>query len=123
LQTQIDALITRADVTWTDIGGLAETKRAIQLAFGIAVAQKLDGLRLDSIQNVLLYGPPGTGKTLLARAVAGEIKAAFFTAKPSDLMSKWVGESEQNIARLFDEARRHERAIIFPDEVLGRRTI
>jgi transitional endoplasmic reticulum ATPase len=54
---------------------------------------------------------------MLARAVAGEVDAAFFTVKPSEIMSKWVGEAEQNVSRLFSEARRHPRAVIFIDEV------
>jgi len=67
--------------------------------------------------GLLLYGPPGTGKTLLARAVAGEIDAPFFTVKPSEIMSKWVGEAEKNIEKLFTDARAHPRAVIFIDEV------
>ncbi|MEZ6187052.1 MAG: ATP-binding protein [Planctomycetota bacterium] len=67
--------------------------------------------------GILLYGPPGTGKTLMARAVAGEIDAAFFTVKPSEIMSKWVGDSEQNVQRLFSAARSHERSIVFIDEI------
>jgi len=54
---------------------------------------------------------------MLARAVAGEIDAAFFTVKPSEVMSKWVGEAEQNVARLFQAARGHPRTVIFIDEV------
>lgn len=117
LQAQIDALITRADVTWTDIGGLAETKRAIQLAFGIAVAQKPEGLRLDSIQNVLLYGPPGTGKSLLAAAVSGGLKATFFNVSASKVLSKWFGESPRLISTLYATARRRAPSVIFLDEL------
>ena len=67
--------------------------------------------------GILLWGPPGTGKTMMARAVAGEIEAAFFTVKPSEIMSKWVGDSEQNIEKLFKSARSHERSIVFIDEI------
>ncbi len=67
--------------------------------------------------GVLFYGPPGTGKTMLARATAGEIDAAFFRVSPADLLSKWVGEAEQNIKKLFDAAAAEKRAIIFIDEI------
>jgi len=67
--------------------------------------------------GILLYGPPGTGKTLIARAVAGEIQAAFFSIKPSEVMSQWVGVAEQNVARLFSEASAYEVSVIFIDEM------
>ena len=117
LQIQIDALVTRADVTWSDIGGLADTKRSIQLAFGIAVAQKPDGLRLDSIQNMLLYGPPGTGKSLLAAAVSGGLQATFFNVSASKVLSKWFGESPRLISTLYATARRRAPSVIFLDEL------
>ncbi|MCU0724553.1 MAG: ATP-binding protein [Planctomycetes bacterium] len=66
--------------------------------------------------GLLLYGPPGTGKTLLARATAGEIDAAFYTVRPSDVLSKWVGEAEKNVAALFAEARARPRSVVFIDE-------
>lgn len=107
------------EIRFADVAGLEEAKHQIRLRliYPLEHPKKAARYGIKRGGGVLLYGPPGTGKTLLARAVAGEINAAFFTPKPSDLMSKWVGESEQNIARLFDEARRHERAIIFLDEV------
>jgi SpoVK/Ycf46/Vps4 family AAA+-type ATPase len=67
--------------------------------------------------GILLYGPPGTGKTMIARAVAGEIEAAFFSIKPSEVMNQWVGLSEQNIGRLFAEADRYPLSVIFIDEI------
>ena len=67
--------------------------------------------------GVLLYGPPGTGKTMLAKATAGELDATFFRISPADILSKWVGEAEQNMKKLFDAAANEERAVIFIDEI------
>ena len=102
-----------------DVAGLEEVKEQIRIRM-IYPFTHPDLARRFGIKKgggILLYGPPGTGKTMLAKAVAGEIDAAFFTVKPSEIMSKWVGEAEQNVARLFLEARKHEQAIIFIDEV------
>lgn len=63
-----------------------------------------------------MYGPPGTGKTLLARAVANESSANFISAKGSELLSKWYGESEQLVAEVFRKARQVAPAVIFLDE-------
>src|SRR5207245_4708386 len=67
--------------------------------------------------GVLLYGPPGTGKTMLAKATAGEIYATFFRISPADVLSKWVGEAEQNIKKLFEAGAGEPRSIIFIDEI------
>ena len=74
--------------------------------------------------KILLYGPPGTGKTLVARAIAGEIDAPFYSVSCHDFISKWLGESSQKLNNLFDEVEKHEKAIIFFDEfdsVAGKR--
>ena len=54
---------------------------------------------------MLLYGPPGTGKTMIAKAIAGELDATFFVISPAEILSKWVGEAERNIKKLFDAAK------------------
>jgi transitional endoplasmic reticulum ATPase len=109
----------KPNLVLSDVAGLEEVKEQIRIRmiypFTHPELAKRFGIKKGG--GILLYGPPGTGKTMLAKAVAGEIDAAFFTVKPSEIMSKWVGEAEQNVAKLFSEARNHERAIIFIDEV------
>ena len=67
--------------------------------------------------GILLYGPPGTGKTYIVKALAGELGAAFYAVKSSDIISKWVGESEKNLKKLFAEARKNKLSVIFMDEI------
>ena len=102
-----------------DVAGLEGVKEQIRLRmiYPFTHPELASRFGIKKGGGILLYGPPGTGKTMLARAVAGEIDAVFFTVRPSEIMSKWVGEAEQNVARLFAEARTHNRAIIFIDEV------
>ncbi len=110
---------SRPEVRLGDVAGLDEVKEEIRLRmvlpFRHPEAAARYGVRPGG--GVLLYGPPGTGKTLLARAVAGEIEADFFTVRPSDLLSKWVGEAEKNVAALFAQARARPRSVVFIDEV------
>ena len=92
-----------------------------QLKEGVELPLKnraaFDRLGIRPAKGFLLYGPPGTGKTLLAKAVAREAEANFIATKSSDLLSKWYGESEQQIARLFARARQVAPCIIFIDEL------
>src|SRR5687767_7574495 len=102
-----------------DVAGLDDVKEDIRLKMIYPfqhpeLAEKF-GIRPGG--GVLLYGPPGTGKTMLAKATAGEIDATFFRISPADVLSKWVGEAEQNIKKLFDAAAQEQRAIIFIDEI------
>ena len=102
-----------------DVAGLDEVKQDIKLRMVYPfthpeLAKKFD---IRAGGGVLFYGPPGTGKTMLAKATAGEVDAAFFRISAGDILSKWVGEAEQNIKKLFDLASREARSIIFIDEI------
>jgi transitional endoplasmic reticulum ATPase len=104
---------------FADVAGLEEVKQDIRLKmiypFQHPELAERFGVRPGG--GVLLYGPPGTGKTMLAKATAGEIDASFFRISPADVLSKWVGEAEQNIKKLFDAAASEPRSIIFIDEI------
>jgi transitional endoplasmic reticulum ATPase len=102
-----------------DIAGLEEVKEQIRLKmiYPFLHPEKAKKYKVRSGGGILLYGPPGTGKTMIAKAIAGELEATFFAIAPSEILNKWVGESEKNIRKLFDTARKSERAIIFLDEV------
>jgi transitional endoplasmic reticulum ATPase len=109
----------KPSLRFTDVAGLEDVKQDIRLKmiypFEHADLAEKFGIRAGG--GILLYGPPGTGKTMLARATAGEIDATFFRISPADVLSKWVGEAEQNIKKLFDAAAAEPRSIIFIDEI------
>ena len=114
-----EVMVQAPDVRWEDIGGLDEAQ--LRLKEGIELPMKnpeaFTRLGIRPAKGFLLYGPPGTGKTLLAKAVAREAEANFIATKSSDLLSKWYGESEQQIARLFARARQVAPTILFIDEI------
>lgn len=109
----------RPQVRFTDLAGLEDVKQEIRLKM-IYPLQHPELAQRYGIQaggGILLYGPPGTGKTLMAKAIAGELEATFFVISPAQILSKWVGEAEQNLMKLFDAARQEESAVIFMDEI------
>lgn len=114
-----EVMVQMPDVRWEDIGGLDDAQ--MRLKEGIELPMKnpeaFVRLGIRPAKGFMLYGPPGTGKTLLAKAVAREAEANFIAIKSSDLLSKWYGESEQQIARLFARARQVAPTILFIDEI------
>jgi transitional endoplasmic reticulum ATPase len=114
-----EVMVQAPTVGWDDIGGVDEARERLREGVELPLKQpeafKRMGIR--PAKGFLLYGPPGTGKTLLAKATAREAEANFIATKSSDLLSKWYGESEQQIARLFARARQVAPTVIFIDEL------
>ena len=114
-----EVMVQVPNIGWADIGGLDNAQ--LKLKEGVELPMKnpeaFHRLGIRPAKGFLLYGPPGTGKTLLAKAVAKEAEANFIAIKSSDLLSKWYGESEQQIARLFARARQVAPCVIFIDEI------
>jgi len=114
-----EVMVQAPTTTWDDVGGLDDAqmrlKEGVELPLRNPDAFRRLGIR--PAKGFLLYGPPGTGKTLLAKAVAREAEANFIATKSSDLLSKWYGESEQQISRLFARARQVAPTVIFIDEL------
>ena len=114
-----EVMVQLPQVRWSDVGGLDDAqermKEGVELPLKNPDAFRRMGIR--PAKGFLLYGPPGTGKTLLAKAVAREASANFIATKSSDLLSKWYGESEAQIARLFARARQVAPCVIFIDEL------
>jgi transitional endoplasmic reticulum ATPase len=114
-----EVMVEVPNISWDDVGGLDEARdklrEGVELPLKHPEAFRRLGIR--PAKGFLLYGPPGTGKTLLAKATARESEANFIATKSSDLLSKWYGESEQQIARLFARARQVAPTVIFIDEL------
>jgi len=108
-----------ADVRWGDVGGLEEAKQVLREAIEWPLKHGELFLQVGTTppKGIILSGPPGTGKTLLAKAVAKESGVNFIAVKGPELLSKWVGESEQSVREVFRKARLAAPCIIFFDEI------
>ena len=114
-----EVMVQMPTTRWDDVGGVDEVRERLREGVELPLRHP-DAFRRLGIRpakGFLLYGPPGTGKTLLAKATAREAEANFIATKSSDLLSKWYGESEQQIARLFARARQVAPTVIFIDEL------
>ncbi|KAL5354001.1 Vacuolar protein sorting-associated protein 4 [Pseudogymnoascus australis] len=108
----------KPNIKWEDVAGLEGAKEALKEAVILPI--KFPHLFVGKRQpwkGILMYGPPGTGKSFLAKAVATEANSTFFSVSSSDLVSKWMGESERLVKQLFAMARENKPSIIFIDEV------
>jgi transitional endoplasmic reticulum ATPase len=111
--------IESPQINWEEIGGLEQIKQTLKEAVeGALLHPELYATtKAKAPKGILLWGPPGTGKTLLAKAVASQAKANFICINGPELMSKWVGASEQAIRELFTKARQTAPCVIFIDEI------
>jgi transitional endoplasmic reticulum ATPase len=111
--------IENPNVDWSDIGGLEDVKQELQeiVQYPVEHPELFEKFGSTPPKGVLFYGPPGCGKTLMAKAIASQAGANFISIKGPQLLSMWVGESENNIRSIFDKARAAAPTVIFFDEV------
>jgi transitional endoplasmic reticulum ATPase len=110
---------TGPSVTYEDIGGLDDELEQVREMIELPMRhpELFQQLGIEPPKGVLLHGPPGTGKTLMAKAVANEIDAYFETISGPEIMSKYYGESEEQLREVFEEAEENAPAIVFIDEI------
>ena len=108
----------KPDVRFDDIAGLYDVKESIRrrIILPRQHPEVYQTFRREVNGGILLYGPPGTGKTMIAKAIAAEVDAEFYSIRCSDIVGKYFGEAEKNVKSLFETARRSESAVLFFDE-------
>ncbi len=106
-------------VTYDDVGGLEDELKRVReiIELPLKHPELFDRLGIDAPKGVLLFGPPGTGKTLIAKAVASESGANFYSIQGPEIMSKYYGQSEEKLREKFEEAEKTAPSIIFIDEI------
>ncbi|MDD5193279.1 MAG: CDC48 family AAA ATPase [Candidatus Nanoarchaeia archaeon] len=114
-----EVLVETPNINWNDVGGLDSIKQELKEAveWPLKYPESFTRLGIRPPKGILLYGPPGTGKTLLAKAVAKESEANFIQVKGPELLSMWVGKSEEGVRKVFERARQVSPCIIFFDEM------
>ncbi len=106
------------DITWEDIGGLHDVKKAINFSIELIYNKRLQRkLGLDAPKGILLQGPPGCGKTMMAKAIANQQKVPLISLKGTDLLAKWLNWSVLRVREVFSEAIEKAPSIIFIDEI------
>jgi transitional endoplasmic reticulum ATPase len=106
-------------IKWDEIGGLENIKKELKksVEWPLLHEKSFKEIGIDPIKGIMLYGPPGTGKTMLVKAIANEISANFIGIKGPELFSKWLGESEKTVRKIFSKARQTSPCIVFFDEI------
>ena len=107
------------EVTYEDIGGLNDEVKKVRemVELPLKHPEIFERLGIEAPRGVLLHGPPGTGKTFLAKAVANETNSHFILINGPEIMSKYYGQSEENLRKKFEEAEKNAPSIVFIDEI------
>jgi len=115
----LEAILNENLIDFTDVGGMESLKERIRMSIIYPFKNKdlFKKFKKKIGGGIMMYGPPGCGKTLIAKATAGECGAHFINISIHDILSKWIGESEQRVNQLFETARRKSPTIIFIDEI------
>ncbi len=119
LEETVEELAERPQVTYEDVGGLEEQVLKVRemIEFPLRHPELFKKIGIEPPKGVLLHGPPGTGKTLLAKAVANESDVYFTSIQGPEVVSKFVGQAEENLRKIFKKAKENSPAIIFIDEI------
>ena len=114
-----ELFVERPEITFGDVGGMEAVKEEIRLKIihPLSHPEIYQAYGKPIGGGILMFGPPGCGKTHLARATAGEVKAAFLSVGLNDVLDMWMGNSERNLHELFEQARRSRPCVLFFDEV------
>lgn len=114
-----EVLVETPNIKWEDVGGIEKVKLDLREAveWPLKFPASFERMGIRPPKGILLYGPPGTGKTLLAKAAAKESEANFIQVKGPELLSMWVGKSEEGVRKIFEKARQVSPCIVFFDEI------
>ncbi|MEM7478392.1 MAG: AAA family ATPase [Planctomycetota bacterium] len=118
-QESFETEIERPQIKFDDVGGMEAIKEEIRLKilYPLQHPEMYEAYGKKIGGGILMYGPPGCGKTYLARATAGELGAGFISVGISDVLDMWIGQSERNLSRIFEQARYNKPCVLFFDEV------
>jgi transitional endoplasmic reticulum ATPase len=114
-----EVVVEIPEVKWSNVGGLEKIKEKLQknVEWFFSYSEYFNKTNFSLPKGIMLEGPPGVGKTLLVKALANKIKANFISIKGPELLSKWVGESEKGVRKLFAKAKQAAPCILFFDEI------
>lgn len=118
-EDEISLFMQKPDVNFSDVSGMEQVKKEIEIKIIQPLRHpdlyKAYGKKIGG--SILLYGPPGCGKTMIAKATAGQVNAKFINVGLNDILDMWLGNSEKNLHRIFEYARKHTPCVLFFDEI------